>query len=173
MYGEKTSWNTKLQTAGVAAAVAQAGHDQLLGSCAAVRCSPGMHSTCQAAGQLSQHTRLPPLWHLATRRCCPHWQRLQERAICPHQRSLFSLLLQKFEKSSRKWRFLEESCPLPARHKPRSSRAFWPQKHPGDLNFFWLPRKNIVENPQKTDYEKTLLKHGLVWYVGVGAMGRC
>ena len=53
LYGEKTSWNTKLQAAGVAAAVAQAGHDQLLGSCAAVRCSPGMHSTCQAAGQLS------------------------------------------------------------------------------------------------------------------------
>ena len=72
--------------------------------------------------------------YLATRRCCPHWQRLQERAICPHQRSLFSLLLQKFEKSSRKWRFLEESCPLPARHKHRSSRAFWPKKHPGDLN---------------------------------------
>ena len=61
---EKTSWETKLQAASVAAAVAQAGHDQLLGSCAAVRCSPGMHSTCQAAGQLSQHTRLPPLWHL-------------------------------------------------------------------------------------------------------------
>jgi hypothetical protein len=40
----------------------------------------------------------------------------------------FSLLLQKFEKSSRKWRFLEESCPLPARHKPRSSRAFWLKK---------------------------------------------
>ena len=124
----------------------------MLGSCAAVRCSPGMHSTCQAAGQLSQHTRLPPLWHLATRRCCPHWHRLQERAICPHQRSLFSLLLQKFEKSSRKWRFLEESCPLPARHKPRSSRTFWPKKHPGDLTFFWLPRKNIVETPKKTDY---------------------
>ena len=133
----------------------------MLGSCAAVRRSPGRHSTCQAAGQLSQHTRLPPLWHLATRRCCPHWQRLQERAICPHQRSLFSLLLQKFEKSSRKWRFLEESCPLPARHKPRSSRTFWPKKHPGDLNYFWLPRKNIVEN-QKTDYEKTLLRHELV-----------
>jgi len=81
--------------------------------------------------------------------------------FCPYQRSLFSLLLQKFEKSSRKWRFLEESCPLPARHKPRSSRTFWPKKHPGDLNFFWLPRKNIVEN-QKTDYEKTLLKHELV-----------
>ena len=76
--------------------------------------------------------------------------------FCPYQRSLFSLLLQKFEKSSRKWRFLKESCPLPARHKPRSSRTFWPKKHPGDLNFFWLPRKNIVEN-QKTDYEKTLL----------------
>ena len=150
---KKHRGRTKLQVASVAAAVAQAGHDQLLGSCAAVRCSPGMHSTCQAAGQLSQHTRLPPLWHLATRRCCPHWQRLQERAICPHQRSLFSLLLQKFEKSSRKWRFLEESCPLPARHKPRSSRAFWPPKHPGDLNFFWLPRKNIVEN-QKTTKKK-------------------
>ena len=53
----------------------------------------------------------------------------------------------------RKWRFLEESCPLPARHKPRSSRAFWHQKHPGDLNFFWLPRKNIVEN-QKTTKKK-------------------
>ena len=52
---------TKLQAVGVAAAVAQAGHDQLLGSCAAVRCSPGMHSTCQAAGQLSQHIRFPPL----------------------------------------------------------------------------------------------------------------
>ena len=61
LYGEKTSWNTKLQAAGVAAAVAQAGHDQLLGSCAAVRRSSGRHSTCQAAGQVSQPPRLPPL----------------------------------------------------------------------------------------------------------------
>jgi hypothetical protein len=33
-----------------------------------VRCLPdGMHSTCQAAGQLSQHTRLPPLPNAAAR----------------------------------------------------------------------------------------------------------
>ena len=130
---------------------------------AARRCAARLGCTPRARRRGScrstQDCRCCGTWR--TRRCCPHWQRLQERAICPHQRSLFSLLLQKFEKSSRKWRFLEESCPLPARHKHRSSRAFWPKKHPGDLIFFWLPRKNIVEN-QKTDYEKTLLKHRLV-----------
>ena len=50
----------------------------------------------------------------------------------------FSLLLQKFEKSSRKWRFLEESCPLPARLKPRSSRALKAPKSS------WRPKRFLT-----------------------------
>ena len=132
-----------LQAAGVAAAVAQAGHDQFTRQLrgGAPLAWDALHVPGGGA-VVAAHKIAAVAKRGDDRAGLRHdGSGLKERANLPHisdRSALFQLFppFAEIREIIRKWRFLEESCPLPARRKPRPSGAFWPKKHPGDLHFF-------------------------------------